>query len=66
MTVEVLRLDGTPWRVEGVKHVVEGVNVIKLYLGEHGTDRKVFWIPLARIDHLNIIEIDHLSIIEED
>jgi hypothetical protein len=56
MTVEVLRKDGTAWLVERVKHVIEGENIVKLYIGEHGADRRVIWIPLARIDHLNIVE----------
>lgn len=56
MTVEVLRKDGTAWTVDHVKHVVEGVNFVKLYVGEHDVDRKVIWIPVARIDHLNIAE----------
>lgn len=54
--VEVLRGDGTTWLVQKVKHVVEGVNFVKLYVGEHDADRKVVWIPVARIDHLNILE----------
>jgi hypothetical protein len=56
MTVEVLRKDGTAWPVKSVKHVVEGENFVKLYVGEHEVDRRVIWIPVARIDHLNIVE----------
>lgn len=54
-SVEVLRVDGTAWHIKNVKHVIEGVNVVKFYVGEHGIDRKVIWIPTSRIDHLNLL-----------
>jgi hypothetical protein len=54
--VEVLRVDGTAWLIENVKHVIEGLSIIKFYIGEHGKDRKVIWVPISRIDHLNILE----------
>lgn len=54
-TVEILRTDGTAWLLENVKHVIEGASVIKFYVGEHGQGRKVIWVPVARIDHLNLL-----------
>jgi hypothetical protein len=54
-SVEVLRTDGTAWLIENVKHVIEGSHVMKFYVGEHGTGRKVIWIPVCRIDHLNLL-----------
>jgi len=55
-TVEVLRIDGTPWRIEHAKHVLFREHDIFIYLGEHSADRKLVIIPRHRIDHLNLIE----------
>ena len=56
-TVSILRKDATYWVVKHVKHVMySNSNVIKLYLGEHGVDRKTILIPYNIIDHLEVTE----------
>lgn len=54
--VTILRIDGTSWVVEHVKHVLYRDQVLELYLGEHGLNRVRRGVPWHLIDHFDIEE----------
>lgn len=57
--VTVLRIDGTPWTIHKVKHILEREHSYAIHLGEHGTPEwKKISVPYSRVDHLVIEEED--------
>jgi len=55
-SVTILRVDGTPWPIEHVKHVILKAHDYALYVGEHGKGRKLILIPRDRVDHIEVEE----------
>ena len=59
--VIIVRRDGSPVTIEGVKHLIwKTGGQLLIVTGEHGTDRAYWYWPEAIIDHVRYEEpTDH-------